>query len=61
MDANTFSQVELFKREIAELTQEKYWLIKRVKELSEERDELLLKKELANSLPDQSEFYKPYK
>ncbi len=61
MDATTFGQVELFKREIAELTQEKYWLIKRVKELSEERDELLLKKELANSLPDQSEFYKPYK
>ena len=41
MDAKTFGQVELFKREIAELTQEKYALIKRVKELSEERDELL--------------------
>ena len=41
MDAKTFGQIELFKREIAELTQEKYTLIKRVKELSEERDELL--------------------
>ena len=41
MDAKTFGQVELFKREIAELTEEKYALIKRIKELSEERDKLL--------------------
>tara|TARA_Y100000389_G_scaffold97995_1_gene94678 strand:- start:30516 stop:30659 length:144 start_codon:yes stop_codon:yes gene_type:complete len=41
MDAKTFGQVELFKREIAELTEEKYALIKRIKELSEERDDLL--------------------
>lgn len=41
MNAKTFSEIELFKREIAELTEEKYALIKRIKELSEERDKLL--------------------
>lgn len=41
MDAKTFNEIELFKREIAELTEEKYALIKRIKELSEERDKLL--------------------
>ena len=41
MNAKTFGEIELFKREIAELTQEKYALIKRIKELSEERDKLL--------------------
>ena len=41
MDAKTFNEIELFKREITELTQEKYALIKRIKELSEERDKLL--------------------
>ena len=34
MDAKTFGQVELFKREIAELTEEKYALIKRIKAVS---------------------------
>lgn len=41
MNAKTFGEIELFKREIAELTEEKYALIKRIKELSEERDKLL--------------------
>ena len=36
MDATTFNQIELFKREIAELTKEKYGLIKRVKALNDE-------------------------
>ena len=40
MDATTFGQVELFKREISELTEEKYNLIKRIKDLNDELTDL---------------------
>lgn len=40
MNADEFSQIELLKLNIADLEKEKYYLIGRVKELSEELSDL---------------------